>query len=411
MSTKERNFHLMEVNHKELLQIMLIFFGRAESKPKGYRYQKDGTDYFLEVQLDRTGKIVKISPSKAFPSEELSNIESKIKETLINNQVPGIGQIVAFSSEKVEGYFRYKDLFQIIPIPDIAPKPEVMVADHPFLLQFSYIACPNMTIDSMRRSEKSTVYINLLNLFSNVRITSGSRYARFSWIMNTEDPNNWTSEWRQEGYTYKGFSGKIDQYTPIDKFPLIKQILHQKYYLGLPVITSRPLKFPDNLEKSFDLALSLNGQDWEKFFMACSWYYQTEAIWGESNSSSFLALVNAIECLTEKPEKCPECGQTITEGIERCNSCSQPKYRVTKKFKKFLEKYVPFLEKRFSKEKKLLYEVRSKLSHGLNLLIRDLEPWYFMMNIQAEEQYDLQRNLNFITRTAIYNWLWNRGKT
>lgn len=303
----------------------------------------------------------------------------------------------------------------MIPIPDIAPKPEVMVAFHPFLLQFSYISCPYTSIDDMRRSEKSTVYIRLLNLFSNVRINSGSRYARFSWIMNTDDPNNLTSEWRREGYIYKGFSRKIDQYTPIDKFQLIKQIPHQEYYnyyyFRLPILTSKPLKFPDNLEESFDLALSLNRQDWKKFFMACSWYYQAEAIERESSSSSFIALVNAIECLTEKPERCTECGQTITEGIEKCKFCSQLKYRVTKKFKEFLEKYVPFLEKQFPKEKKLLYEVRSKLSHGLNLLIRDLNPWYFIMSVQIEEQDDLQRNLNFITRTAIYNWLRNRGKT
>ncbi|GAG59669.1 unnamed protein product, partial [marine sediment metagenome] len=177
--------------------------------------------------------------------------------------------------------------------------------------------------------------------------------------MNTDDPNNLTSGWEREGYIYKGFSGKIDQYTPIDKFQLIKQIPHQKsynyYYFRLPTLTSEPLKFPDNLEESFDLALSLNMQDWKKFFMACSWYYQAESIERESSSSSFIVLVNAIECLTEKPDRCPECDQTITEGIEKCKFCSQPKYRVTKKFKEFLEKYVPFLEKQFPKEKKLLY--------------------------------------------------------
>ncbi|GAH02419.1 unnamed protein product, partial [marine sediment metagenome] len=67
MSTKEKKFHLSEVNHEELLQILLAFFCRVESMPKGYKYQKDGTDFFLEVQLDTTGKIVKIRPSKAFP--------------------------------------------------------------------------------------------------------------------------------------------------------------------------------------------------------------------------------------------------------------------------------------------------------------------------------------------------------
>lgn len=410
MSANERNFHLKEVNHQELLQVLLSFFGHAEVKPQGYRYQRDGTDFFLDIQLDPAGKIVEINPSKEFPSQELTKLGSKIKEVLIDNQSPGISQIVAFSSERVEGYFRYKDLFQIIPVPDTAPKPEVLVADHPFLLQFSYTSCPDIAIDSTRWSKKSTVYIRLLNLFSNVPFTLGSRYIRFSWTLDTKDPNNPTSEWRQEGYVYRGLSGKMDKYTSIEKLQPIKQIPYQKYYSELPAISSRPLKFPDNLENSFDLAFGLNEQDWKRFFMACSWYYQAQAIWRESNSSSFVALVSAIECLIDKPERCLDCGQTITEGIEKCDHCGQPRYRVTKKFREFLEKYVPFLEERFSKERKLLYEVRSKLSHGLNLLVRDLEPWYIIMDVRAEEQDTLQRNLYFITRTAIYNWLWNRGK-
>jgi len=399
MSVNKDNFHLKEVNHQDLFQVLLSFFGQSKGiKPRGYRYQKNGVDFFLDVQLDKAGKIARINPSKGFPSEELSKIESKIKETLINNQNLGIAQVVGFSSERVEGYFRYKDSFQIIPVPDNAPKPEVLVADHPFLLQFSYISCPDITIDNIHRSHKSNVYIRLLNLFSNSLISLGSRYARFSWTMDTKDPNNWTSEWRQEGYTYKGFSGKIDEYIPVENFQPIKRIPYRDYYSRPPAISLGPLEFPDNLEKSFDLAFSLNSQEWKRFFMACSWYYQSIDIWQESNSSAFIALVNAIECLIDKPKK----------ELEKCECCGQPKYNVTKKFKEFLKNYTPFLEKEFPKEKELIYNVRSKLSHGLDLLMRDLEPWYFIQNIRAEEQDILQRNLYFITRIAIYNWLWNR---
>jgi hypothetical protein len=395
----EDKFHVKEVDSQELLQVLLSYFGHAEgNKPRGYRYKKTEKDFFLDVQLGKTGKIVEISLSRDFPGEELSKIESKIKETLIDNQNPRIGQVVGFSSERVGGYFRYKDLFQIIPVPDNAPKPEILVADHPFLLQFSYTSCPYIAIDNIRRSHKSNVYIRLLNLFSNLPITLGSRSVRFSWIMETKDSSNWTSKWRQEGYTYKGFSGKIDEYDPVDNLTQIKRIPYQEYYSAFPGITSEPLKFPDDLEKSFDLALGLNKQDWKKFFMACSWYYQAGSIWQDSNSSAYIALVNAIECLIE-------------DGIERCKYCGQPKYSVTKKFKEFLEEHVPFLKERFPKEASLLYQVRSKLSHGLDLLMRDLEPWNFMMNVKAQEQDFLQRNLSFITRIAICNWLKKRSQS
>jgi len=408
MSKYEDSFHLKEVNHQELLQVLLSYFGHAEGiKPKVYRYKKKGIAFPLDVLLDTAGNIEKIELSSGFPNNKLNKIENKIKEILIDNQGQGFGQTVGFSSERVNGFFRYKDLFEIIPAPDIAPKPKVSLADHPFLLQFSYTSCPNLGIDYARRLERSSVYFRLLNLFSNRRVFLPSQSVRFSWIIEEKNTNSWVSKWRQEGYTYKGFSEKIDNYTSIENFPSIKRVPFHEYYSSPLVVTSKSLKFPDNLEKSFDLAFRLNEQDWKRFFMACSWYYQAMNIWLESNSSSFIALVTAIECLTDKPNRCRKCNQTTTEGLEKCEQCGQPRYRVTKKFKDCLEKYVPFLEERFPKERKLLYEVRSKLSHGMDLLTRDLKPWCFIMSKRAEEQGALQRNLHFITRTAIYNWLWN----
>ena len=139
----EDKFHVKKVDSQELLQVLLSYFGHAEgNKPRGYRYKKTGKDFFLDIQIDAAERIGKISLSHGFPNEELDRIESKIKETLINNQNLRIGQVVGFSSERVEGCFRYKDLFQIIPVPYNAPKPKVMVADHPFILQFtSLVGC------------------------------------------------------------------------------------------------------------------------------------------------------------------------------------------------------------------------------------------------------------------------------
>jgi hypothetical protein len=394
----EHNFHLKEINHQELLMALLSFFGHCEGiGPRGYRYKKDSVDFFLDVQLDKAGKIAKINPSNGFPCGELNKIENKIKEILIDNQILKIGEKVGFAPQRLEGCFRYKDLFQIIPVPDAAPNPpKMMLEGHPFLLQFSYTSCPNMLINLARQKEKSTIYVMLLNLFSNVGITLGPRYARFFWTVCEREPNNVTSEWKCEGYSYKSFPRKTDEYTPIDNFSPIRRVPYENYYKPLAKI-SNLLDFPDNLEKSFDLAFSLNPEDWKKIFTACSWYYQATDIWKESNSSAFIALVSAIECLIDKPKK------------EVCKYCGQQKYGVTKGFKEFLKKYTPSFERQFPREKELIYKVRSSLSHGLDMLMRDIEPWYFATNVRAEEQDTLQRNLSFIARTAIYNWLWNRS--
>jgi len=59
----------------------------------------------------------------------------------------------------------------------------------------------------------------------------------------------------------------------------------------------------------------------------------------------------------------------------------------------------------FPKEKKLLYQVRSQLAHGSDLLQADLEPWKFFLDVKRQEQYHLQRILSYITGIAILFWL------
>jgi hypothetical protein len=84
----------------------------------------------------------------------------------------------------------------------------------------------------------------------------------------------------------------------------------------------------------------------------------------ESSSSAFIAVVSGIEALIEKKsETCPE--------------CRQPKFGVTKKFEKFLKEHVPNIQENYPNELKQIYQVRSGLAHGVDLLWEDREYWNF----------------------------------
>ncbi len=107
----------------------------------------------------------------------------------------------------------------------------------------------------------------------------------------------------------------------------------------------------------------------------------------------------------QEKEVCRTCNQPLLENADDiCASCGQPRYRVTKHFQDFLKKYFPYIDQ-FPKEKKTLYQVRSQLAHGMDLLQADLEPWKFLFDAKVQEQNNLQRNLYFIVGIAIYNWL------
>ena len=159
-------FHLEDVQHHELLQVLGTYFGRSStfSNETAIRYQSEN-GYEIIVQLDKHNKVQNIATPDDFPESELIQIETSIRKDLFDNQVPAIGNCACFCRyTNVETYFKYKNIFQMIPVPIVAPQAEQLAADHPFLLQFSYFSSSNQIIDSMRRIEKSTEYVRILNV-------------------------------------------------------------------------------------------------------------------------------------------------------------------------------------------------------------------------------------------------------
>ena len=388
----KNKFYLSKVNHLELSQVLLSYFGQSDGDTRTQKYvKKDEPECFLEVLYDSYSRIVKITPSPKLNSERIKEISNMIKERLVKNQKPAIGQEVCYSvHKKVNGYFRYKDLFQIIPVPLFAPQPSFIAADFPFLLQFRYISCPDLMIDSIRKNRQFMEIISFLHFFSQGRLHGRSRYAEFSWVLKTDDPQNWTSEWKQLGYTYKGFSGKIDSFTPITNIPPIEREPYRNYYDWRKGGRLDSLTLPDNLEASLDRAFNLDEKERSKFFRACIWYYIAHTIWKISHSVSYLALITAAESLIRR----------IKEPI--CEECGRPIFQTTKEFNNFLRKYVPNINEMV--EKYNFFGIRSGLSHGGKLFKRDIDPMSFMSTISFEEEM-LQREMFGIAFTAIYNWL------
>jgi hypothetical protein len=398
-------FHIKEVRPQELMRILLVHFSHAQNiKGLVYRYQRQGSSCYLDFICNEDGSVKNILISKNFPQQELNQIEQKIQETLLANHGEIIGQVVGFCGEKISGYFKYKDLFQILPVPDISPKPDVGFADHPFILEVKFKKSTDFIFNNSRKMEKAIIYSRLLNQLVNQRIWLGSRYGQSAWAYhNTDDLNNLTSKWTQLGYVPKGLVGNSGQFSPIDTLKPIEREEYNKYYSFI-YRSSDVFKLPDNLELSFDKVFSLDELKWKKFFMACSWFSQHSFTWQESHSSAFIELVTALECLAQEKDVCKECNQPLLESEGICKSCGQPRYHITKHFQQFLKTYVPSINN-YPQAKRTIYQIRSQLAHGMDLLQADLEPWNFMMDAKQGEQRQLQSDLFFIARTAIYNWL------
>lgn len=306
-----------------------------------------------------------------------------------------VAQTICFSRNKeVRGAYRYRDLFQLLPIPDHAVHAPVIASDHPFILQYKYSGCPDRAEDSVRRTKKRITLTRILNVACNTSILSRSRYLHFFWSSFCDE--GMTSKWLQEDYRYPGFQPFLTSFDELSSFPRMKMYSKIEYYSGrfTPEVLDE-VALPDSIDEYLDKVFALNADDSRRFSIASTWFSQLSNLWMESNSSAFVALVSAIEALIDKTS-------------EVCETCHQPKFSITKRFKDFLEEYVPDVKRRFPKEVRTLYRVRSNLAHGVDLLSADIESWNLFSDARQRREYVMQQNAHEIASTALVNWLLSR---
>jgi hypothetical protein len=154
--------HIGEVDDRELASILMSVLPRgAQFRTEEVEYRTLADDWALSLQY-REGKIVRAVAGPAMTPE----LEDEIRASIDTNLLAGGGSAVCrwtlFSSRPVEGHWRYRDQFQIVPAPPNAPRPEELIADHPFLLDFAFDNSPDSRIRQHRYicSERLTLRLS-----------------------------------------------------------------------------------------------------------------------------------------------------------------------------------------------------------------------------------------------------------
>lgn len=384
--------HLKEVREPELLCVLHKFF-EYHTNPISRsirRFGNESAGSYLDIQFNLKGMVATVTGSMS--KTQQSALSNQVVATLLEKQYEVVGQSIGFSENApVRGFYRYKDAFQILPIPSEAPHAPMMVAPHPFVLQFKYLSCQDSSINGYRRAEKTAQLTRILNSLCTNAIFAPSRYLRHFWGFS--DPNKITL--MQPGYGYAGFLPEVAHFSdtsemsPIKMFPA-KDYYHIDFFSG-----EYDQALPDSIEKYLDKVLALSAADAERFAIASGWFSQIRDLWPVSSSAALIAVVSAIEALLDKK-------------YEICSECKQPKFGVTKSFRDFIRTYVPGIGQQFPEEYKAIYNVRSDLAHGNNLLEGDREYWNYFGKPLEQWQSDFQRNTYHITATALLNWVLTR---
>lgn len=342
---------------------------------------------------------------------------------------------IIFSDKPLNMWYRYKDIFQVIPAPDKAKKPPVIIGHYPLILELSYesdlrpkrgdlfwyrdvweheyfeelkkksnedqlnelLQKSGLWTESYRKSAIVDELNYLLTLFTNhTFFLYRTKNPEFSWFapMEKEFEDIKESLWGQQWYSIDGFDKKISEFSiPVtkkaDMIPIEKYYnpLNRAYFAG----SDNQIQFPDRLDELFDRYFSMEQDKKKVFFTSCYLYCKARELKNICGSLALIALVSAIETIMNYGVK----------SKEKCNECGAPRLQITKRFKDFIIEYgSPNLKKIAG----LLYKFRSKISHNGNLLSEDLyDIGFFVGDINKHEL--LVESAPEVTQVVILNWL------
>lgn len=389
-------FKVADVNQAELEAILMWHFDCATGlSSKEIHYERQGEGCALALQYDANGKLRAINTGSGLMDKDITEITQKIDQLLIQTSGTSVGQTVLFAHQPVNGYFKYGDKFQIVPVPPEAPQPPIAVGDHPLLLQFTFPRNDNAHIEIIRRTRIAREIELLCVAFTNGIWKGSNHVARHHWV-NTQPQNQniHRSEYCQETYFYEDINYVPNTFTETKAISPIALTPSNDYHSSHGVVIGQNLDLPDNFENQLDCFFNAPLEVRERFLRASFWFQHAQLVASISKSASFTALMSAIEALM--PEAMPS---------GHCDACNRPiSPGSTRRFKEFIEQFAPDIQTT-SADKRKLYALRSALSHGGSLLHSDRNGWTPGMTSRSVEEWENHDAMWRIVRIALVNWI------
>ena len=327
---------------------------------------------------------------------------------------------IFFTKAPLGGHYRYKDLFQIFPC-DMENMPiSKAQKHHPNILEYwtiddeiikSPIEFEGLQDIFDKTATQLTKQDRILTLLSTFTNNLFFRYTDLSgtWGMPllTDDPgeeaNTWSSKWCLKMYHSPDLPRqfKIDKFSD-QKIHDIERIPHRMFYTYEPDLDSdsqKVITFPITIDHLFNAYYSLEPTIASYIDTACSYIVSAIELHNTRKTLSLLSSFTSMETMVNLEYK-------NVEG-EKCESCGQLKYGVSRKFREYLLKYIgdsPNNKKKFNN----YYSIRSRIVHTGRQLKTEL---LFADVPEDDRQSELITRVGILQfgKLSITNWLLANG--
>lgn len=384
------------IEHHELVSILRAHFGSSiQDSKKRLILFPNRPPHALRLVYNKNLQITGAFADEKLTQKDIETTLAELNRNYLDSAGTGVAQRVLLVSGPMDGWWRYRDRFQIVPVPPDAPRPGFLIGAYPFLLESTYNKSPDNLIDSLRRERVgfriSLVLSSLLRRSITWHLPTAVGNRNHAWVQLPNSGHQPNVAYCTITYDHPSIRHIVDAFSPTDSLPSIPLVAAENYYKPGYFHRGDGLELPDDLEESFDLFFFLSPQRQDRFVQASYWFNQAKRV--DSFSSMFLYTIQAIESLAWRPRsqsECPTCKRTVGPGPTRL-------------FREFLDRFAP--EAREGSD--TLYTVRSGLSHGsIPPFLVDTE-FHFGYLPEGYGQWQLVGDAFDAARIAMRNWLRN----
>ena len=153
--------HCSKLDQAEFEQVVGSYYGHGyHAQPQEIHHARAGRGCAVRTLYDENGKLINVVGGPDLATGEIDELRRKTETELLTQGATKVRRLVLFSSAPTTGHFRYRDVFQIVPVPPEAPRPKFILGDHPLFLEVKVHISSNFMITNLRyqRAARKPLY-------------------------------------------------------------------------------------------------------------------------------------------------------------------------------------------------------------------------------------------------------------
>ena len=196
----------------------------------------------------------RIEPGPKFRADVLEKIREDVEEKCLRSNGTVVARTPLFAALPVDAWWRYRDDFQILPVPDDAPRPDQFLGAHPFTIEMRVPRSSDISIEMLRRDHRARELQLVLSSLIFKIVEADGLQANKLWVYV---PGNVgvlpRTAFLHAGYDAPDIRVFLDEFTPTEALVPMRLVPEGEYYAQEGLHVGDRLAAPDSLEKMLDL--------------------------------------------------------------------------------------------------------------------------------------------------------------